>query len=90
MTHGNLTTPPWRDATDSQGNASCHIINIWVIIQKVGSCCLTAATRNRKTLLQKGAHKPQADRRMAVANCHGQEAEALSARKLVGIETTTP
>ena len=86
MTHGNLTTPPWLDATDSQGNASRHIINLWVTIQKVGSWNMSAMTRNRKTLLQKRTLKPQAHRRMAVANCQGQEAEALRVRKLVGIK----
>jgi Tfp pilus assembly protein FimT len=85
MTHGNLTTPPWLDATDSQGNASRHIINTWVMRQQVGSWSMSAATRNRKTLLQKRTLKPQAQRHMAVANCQGQGAEALRVRKVVGI-----
>ena len=87
MTHGNLTTPPWRNATNSQGNASCHIIITWVMRQQVGSWSMSAVTRNRKTLLlQKRTIKPQAQRRVAVANYQGREAEALKVRKLVGIK----
>ena len=64
MTHGNLTTPPWRDAADSQGNASSHIISTWVILQKVipGVQLLQPESKNTAT---------EEDARTSGATTHG-------------------